>query len=153
MGKDLERMCRVLNNKIPVVIAEGKRRPEVPMQAAKLASEGGIILRQHIPIYTHWKEYKKDEAPLKNYMGKVAVKFTMDTNNNAMKSACADLLKCGQRQMRHKLKKEYFDGVPANQVRTTSPINSMTDEQWKALVTMWSNPKHKVWSYMLLNHL
>ena len=40
MGKDLERMCRVLNNKIPVVIAEGKRRPEVPMQAAKLASEG-----------------------------------------------------------------------------------------------------------------
>jgi len=86
-------------------------------------------------------------------MGKVAVKFTMDTNNNAMKSACADLLKCGQRQMRHKLKKEYFDGVPANQVRTTSPINSMTDEQWKALVTMWSNPKHKVWSYMLLNHL
>jgi len=56
----------------------------------------------------------------------------MDTNNNAMKSACADLLKCGQRQMRHKLKKEYFDGVPANQVRTTSPMNSMTDEQWKA---------------------
>jgi len=81
MGKDLERMCRGLNTKIPVVIAEGKRRPEVPMQAAKLASEGGIILRQHIPIYTHWKEYKKDEAPLKDYMGKVAVKFTMDTNN------------------------------------------------------------------------
>ena len=73
MGKDLERMCRVLNNKIPVVIAEGKRRPEVPMQAAKLASEGGIILRQHIPIYTHWKEYKNDEAALKDYMGKVAV--------------------------------------------------------------------------------
>jgi len=52
MGKDLERMCRVLNNKIPVVIAEGKRRPEAPMQAAKLASEGGILLRQHIPINT-----------------------------------------------------------------------------------------------------
>jgi len=73
MGKDLERMCRVLNNKIPVVIAEGKRRPEAPMQAAKLASEGGIILRQHIPINTHSKEYKKDGAPLKDYMGKVAV--------------------------------------------------------------------------------
>ena len=66
-------MSRGLNTKIPMVIAEGKRRPEVPMQAAKLASEGGIILRQHIPIYTHWKEYKKDEGPLKDYMGKVAV--------------------------------------------------------------------------------
>jgi hypothetical protein len=45
---------------MPLVIAKGKRRPEAPMQAAKLASEGGIILRQHIPIYTHWKEYKKE---------------------------------------------------------------------------------------------
>jgi len=62
-------MSRGLNTKIPMAIAEGKRRPEVPMQAAKLASEGGIILRQHIPIYTHWKEYKKDEAPLEDYMG------------------------------------------------------------------------------------
>jgi len=33
-------MSRGLNTKIPMVIAEGKRRPEVPMQAAKLASEG-----------------------------------------------------------------------------------------------------------------
>jgi hypothetical protein len=44
-----------------LVIAKGKRRPDAPMQAAKLASEGGIIiLREHIPIYTHWKEYKKE---------------------------------------------------------------------------------------------
>ncbi|RCV38051.1 hypothetical protein SETIT_8G111000v2 [Setaria italica] len=38
---------------------------------------------------------------------------------------------------------DYFDGVPANTVRTTSPLKSMTDEQWKALVEMWSSPKHK----------
>ncbi|XP_066166494.1 uncharacterized protein [Oryza sativa Japonica Group] len=42
-----------------------------------------------------------------------------------------------------KLKQKYFDGVPANQVRTTSPCSSMTDEQWRKLVDMWSNPKHK----------
>jgi len=41
----------------------------------------------------------------------------------------------------------------ANQVRMTSPLKSMTHEQWKAPVTMLSSPKHKVWSYMLLNHL
>ena len=73
MGRDLDRICHGLNSKMPLVIAKGKRRPEAPMQVAKLASEGGIILRQHIPIYTHWKEYKKDENPFKDYMGKMGV--------------------------------------------------------------------------------
>ena len=47
--------------------------------------------------------------------------------------------------MRYRLKKKYFDGVAANQVRTTSPCSSMNDAQWKKLVDMWSDPKHKVW--------
>jgi len=45
--------------------------------------------------------------------------------------------------MRYRLKKEYFNNVPANQVRTTSPLPSMTDDQWKILVEKWSTPKHK----------
>jgi hypothetical protein len=40
--------------------------------------------------------------------------------------------------------KKYFNGIPANQVRTTSPVKHMTDDQWKALVEMWSDAKHKV---------
>ena len=73
MGKCLERMSRGLNSKLPVVIVEGKRRPEAPIQAAKLASEGGIVLRQHMPIHLHWKEYKKDESVHKDFVGKVSV--------------------------------------------------------------------------------
>jgi len=46
------------------------------MQAAKLASEGGIVLRQHIPILPHWKEYKKDPSILTDYIGKVVVSIT-----------------------------------------------------------------------------
>jgi hypothetical protein len=34
----------------------------------------------------------------------------MDTNNNAIKAACADLLKGGQRQMRYQLKKNISMG-------------------------------------------
>ncbi|CAL5010276.1 unnamed protein product [Urochloa decumbens] len=143
MGKHLDRLSRGLNTKIPVVIAEGKRRPEAPMQAAKLASESGIIVRQHVQIYTHWKEYKKDKATCEDHMGKIANKLSIDTNNKAVKYACNDLLKCRQRNMRHQLKKAFFDGVPANQVTTTSPLDTMTDDQWKALVDMWSSPKHK----------
>ena len=55
-----------------------------------------------------------------------------------------DILKCATRQMRYRLKKKYFDGVPANQVRTTSPLKCMTDEQWTKLVDMRSSPEHKV---------
>jgi hypothetical protein len=46
--------------------------------------------------------------------------------------------------MRYNLKKLYFNGVPADKVRTTSPLKSMTDDQWRELVEMWSSPKHKV---------
>jgi len=67
----------------------------------------------------------------------------MDVNSKAVHEACTDLLKCGQRQMRYRLKKQYFNEIPANQVRTTSPIKQMTDDQWRELVEMWSSPKHK----------
>lgn len=43
------------------------------MQAAKLAFEAGIVLKQHIPILPHWKHYKKEQSYLENYMGKVSV--------------------------------------------------------------------------------
>ena len=70
--------------------------------------------------------------------------FAIDTKNKDVKYACADLMRCNQRQMRYKLKKAYFNGVAADKVRTTSPLSTMTDEQWMQLVNMWSTPKHKV---------
>ncbi|TVU25728.1 hypothetical protein EJB05_28233, partial [Eragrostis curvula] len=141
MGKGLDKMTKGLCVKIPLHISEGKRCPEAPMQAAKFASQGGIMLRQHMPILPHWKHYKKDEKHLQNYMGKGA--FAVDINNKAVKEACTDLLKGGQRQMRYRLKKEYFDKYPANHVPTTAPVANMLDEDWQALVAMWSEPKHK----------
>lgn len=68
----------------------------------------------------------------------------MDTRTKAVKDACIDLLKGGQRQMRYKLKMKYFNGLSENQVPKISPISSMTDEQWLALVNMWSKSEHKV---------
>jgi hypothetical protein len=41
-------------------VAEGKKRPEVPLQAAKLASETSVALRDNLPIYTSWKDYDND---------------------------------------------------------------------------------------------
>jgi len=44
--------------------------------------------------------------------------------------------------MRYNLKKLYFNGVPADKVRTTSPLKSMTDDQRRELVAMWSSTRH-----------
>ncbi|CAL4988106.1 unnamed protein product [Urochloa decumbens] len=93
MGKGLERMSRGINSKILVVIVEGMRRPVAPMQAAKLASDGGIVLRQHMPIHPHWKDYKEDKSVLNDFVGKVSVKFSMDPNEKVVQIACADLLR------------------------------------------------------------
>ncbi|KAJ1260212.1 hypothetical protein BS78_10G215200 [Paspalum vaginatum] len=143
MGRDLDRISRCLCTKLLVEIVEGKRRPLVPLQAAKLASEAGITLRQHFPILPRWKDYKDDKDLLKEYIGRLGAQFNMDTNSEPVKAACYDLLKCAQRQVRYKLKMAYFNGIPANEVRTTSPLDSTSDEQWQALVDMWSEPKHK----------
>ncbi|WVZ52642.1 hypothetical protein U9M48_003682 [Paspalum notatum var. saurae] len=115
VGRDLDRISRGLNSKIPVILLEGKKRPEAPMQAAKLASEAEITLRNHIPILPHWKLYKKEKAMRQDFREKVAGPFIMEITKKEVKVACKDLLKSGQRQMRYRLKRDYFDGVPLNQ--------------------------------------
>jgi hypothetical protein len=73
----------------------------------------------------------------------------MDVDNAAVRAACFHMLMGGQRQIRYKLKKKYFNGVPVNQVRTTSLVSCMTDDQWKLLVEIWSTSKHKVFAVNL----
>ena len=72
-GKGLEKLTRLMGAKVRTEIAEGMRRPEKPVQAAKLASEGGLIARAHMPLLPHFKEYKKNPSLLQNYIGKVSV--------------------------------------------------------------------------------
>ncbi|TVU39288.1 hypothetical protein EJB05_12700, partial [Eragrostis curvula] len=145
-GKDLERINKGMEKKLAIHISEGKKRPEVPLQAAKLATEGSIVLRWHIPVLPHWKMYRdeREREHLVNYINKVSVQFSMDTTSKPVISAYADIMKCGQRQMRYKLKKKFFNNIPANDVVVKSPVSSMNDDQWEALVKLWSSPQHKV---------
>jgi hypothetical protein len=39
---------------------------------------------------------------------------------------------------------KYFDPFPLHLVRKTSPIRSMTNEQWNDLEEYWKNPKKMV---------
>jgi len=48
------------------------------------------------------------------------------------------------KNLRYRLKKKYFNGVPANEIRTTSPVDYMSNAQWRDLIAKWSDPKNMV---------
>ena len=76
-GTGLERLTKTLGTKVTIQIAEGMKRLEKPLHAAKFASEGGFIARKHTPVLPHFKEYKKDTSLIKDYVGKVTVSYLL----------------------------------------------------------------------------
>ena len=55
-GKGLKRITKSLGSKVPIQIPKGMKRPEKPLQAAKLASECGLVARSHLPVgELHWE--------------------------------------------------------------------------------------------------
>jgi hypothetical protein len=61
MGHGLEKLIN-RGNKLVIEVPEGKKRPEVPLQAVKLALECGVALRESLPIFKSWKDYDNDAA-------------------------------------------------------------------------------------------
>ncbi|KAE8787773.1 hypothetical protein D1007_38241 [Hordeum vulgare] len=142
-GKGLENLTKELGSKIISQVAEGKKRQEKPAQAAKLASQGGVTARHHLPILPHFKEYKANRHHIDNFIGKVVINFDMDTRSDVVKYACTDILKSAMKNRRHHLKKKHFDNVPTNLVSVRSPKKNVSDEEWQRLVKMWSTTRHK----------
>ena len=60
---------------MPISVVEGNRRPHVLVQAAKFVSEAGVVVRHQIPIFTHWKHYKKPSGVVhyKNFVERLTV--------------------------------------------------------------------------------
>ncbi|TVT99427.1 hypothetical protein EJB05_55199 [Eragrostis curvula] len=71
-GKDPERINKGMHMKLPIHIFEGKKWPEVPRQAAKLATEASIVLRRHIPVLPRWNKLQHEQDHLSNYIKKVS---------------------------------------------------------------------------------
>ncbi|CAN6272466.1 unnamed protein product [Urochloa humidicola] len=141
MGHGLQRLSRARRGKLQVVITEGHQRPLVPLVAAKFATECNIIVRNHIPVFTHWKEYKRDSQWFTSFCNYLKAKFEIDTDDPIVKKACLEMMKDAVRQQRHRLKKDHFDPFPLHLVSKTSPVKSMDDKQWIALVESWKSPK------------
>ncbi|CAM0912208.1 unnamed protein product [Alopecurus aequalis] len=69
--------------------------------------------------------------------------FEMDTNSPVIQLACNDMLQKISKNRRHRIKKKFFDPVEASQVSIKSPVPDLSDEEWEALVKLWSTPRHK----------
>jgi hypothetical protein len=78
-GKLLDNMVLSMQKRLPITVAEGYNWPLEPFQAAKFASEAGIVVRDHILILPHWKEYKKlcNKPIFENFHGKLSVSFSI----------------------------------------------------------------------------
>jgi hypothetical protein len=66
-------MTRSRKKRLPLVIEPGKRRPNSVMMAAKFATECNIAVRQIVPIFPHWKDYKKYPKMIDAYISRVGV--------------------------------------------------------------------------------
>jgi hypothetical protein len=75
MGYGLHRMNRAMHGRLQVAILEGRTRPVVPLIAAKFATECNIAVRNYLPMFKHWKDYKKKEifGLFKLFTGKLSV--------------------------------------------------------------------------------
>ncbi|CAD6267467.1 unnamed protein product [Miscanthus lutarioriparius] len=145
MGRGLQRLNRAHCGKLQVVITKGNIRPVVPLIAAKFATECNIIVRNHVPILTHRKLYKKEpeSAFVDLFIGKLKAKFDVNTEDVTVKKACREMMKSAVRQQRYRLKQEYFDPFPLHLVTKTS-LKCMTNEQWIKLLELWKSPKKMV---------
>ena len=69
----LDRMTKAMGTRLLVTVVEGNLRPHDPLQAAKFASQAGVIVRGQVPILTCWKEYKQHTEHFDGFMGKLSV--------------------------------------------------------------------------------
>ena len=72
-GVLLDKMTKAMGRRMPISVAEGNLRPHEPVQAAKFASEAGVIVRSQVPTLTHWNQYMEQTEHFDGFMGRLSV--------------------------------------------------------------------------------
>lgn len=66
-------MSRSKNGRLPLIIDPGRIRPNSVKIAAKFATECNIAVRDSVPIFPRWKDYKNQDNLIKAYIERVGV--------------------------------------------------------------------------------
>ena len=46
------------------------------------------------------------------------------------------------KQVRYRIKKKFFVGVPTDKISRTSPVENLNNAQWEKLIEVWSTAKY-----------
>ena len=55
--------------------------------------------------------------------------------------ACWKVFQSSVKQVRYRIKKKFFAGVPADKISRISPVENLNNAQWEKLVEVWSTAK------------
>ncbi|KAE8766593.1 hypothetical protein D1007_62144 [Hordeum vulgare] len=137
-GKGLEKLTRAMGAKVRIEIAEGMRRPEKPVQAAKLASEGGLIARAHMPLVPHFKEYKKNTSLVQNYIGKV---FQEQRKGEVL--SAFDIFKATHNNTKHGFSQDVQVAISEMEEKMTPPVQEGEERKSSVSVVAEVLTKHR----------
>jgi hypothetical protein len=62
-----------MGTRMPISVIKEDKRPLDPLQAAKFASEAGVVVRSQVPIFLHWKHYKRCIEHLDGFVAKLSI--------------------------------------------------------------------------------
>ena len=54
-GVELHKTTQSMGTRMPISVVKENRRPHDPLQAAKFASEVGVVVRSQVPIFSYKK--------------------------------------------------------------------------------------------------
>ncbi|KAL5668367.1 hypothetical protein ACJX0J_020588, partial [Zea mays] len=80
--------------------------------------------------HQHRQGKKEGKPDLQMMQDQSFAKFDINTNDAPVQKACSQMMKNAIRQQRYRLKKKFFDPFPLHLVTKTSPIRSMSNEEW-----------------------
>jgi hypothetical protein len=52
-GAGLHKTTQSMGTRMPISVVKGNKMPHDPLQAAKFASEAGVVVRSQVPIFPH----------------------------------------------------------------------------------------------------
>ena len=136
--------------RVRIVIPARKTRPVDPKIASRYASACSVAVRDVVPIFPHWKDYKERGDIFSAYASHVSGRFVLNLKDPWVHGSLIMNLKNRTRQRRHFLKSNFFDAVQDKSMVVRTPpreVGHMSEADWCKLIDNWSTPQKQVVSF------
>ena len=78
----------------------------------------------------------------------------MDSQDDATRQDCTHVFKSALRQYWYNWRKNHIEGKANSELAQTSPVENISDEDWRDLVKHWFDPKYQVcYIFVIRSHV